>query len=219
MPVQQSPYLTPNGSADCVDSRQHVSWSNILTVGHKISWTGYCYCRMDSVIRYILLFFLLSTFHLTISTYLVATTSSILSPILSLLIYMLLLQKNKFTLPLNSSATLSKKIFIVFVRVYIGPADVPATVADGFCRVHNWKIWSHSAVCWIDPELIQNETFCISLNDKFSFCSAMLQKDTLCIRLNLGKIIHSVQILIVRKSTQKIIICQMQNWGRIYKSC
>ena len=37
-------------------------------------------------------------------------------------------------------------------------------------------------------------------------------------RVNLGKILYSAQILIVSKSMQNVSFCQMQNWGRIYKS-
>ena len=58
-------------------------------------------------------------------------------------------------------------------------------------------------ICW---ELNQNETFCILQNKNFSFHSTTLQKDTLHIGLNLGRILHSIQILIVLKSPQKVKI-------------
>ena len=74
-------------------------------------------------------------------------------------------------------------------------ATVAYNFADQFC--------TFISLCLI--------TFCISQNEKFSFYSATSQKDTLYIGLKLGRILHSVQILIVSKLMQKVSICQMQN--------
>jgi hypothetical protein len=52
----------------------------------------------------------------------------------------------------------------------------------------------------------------------FSFCSATLQNETFHIGINLGRIFDSTRILIVSKSMPKVIIYQIQNWGRMYKS-
>jgi len=49
------------------------------------------------------------------------------------------------------------------------------------------------------------------------FISTMSQKYTLHIGLNLGRILYSVQILIVSKLTQKVTTYLMQNWGKTYK--
>src|ERR1700684_1581657 len=58
---------------------------------------------------------------------------------------------------------------------------------------------------------MQKETFCISQNEKFSFYSATLQNDTLYIGLNLGRILYSVQILIVSKLMQNVSFSRDSN--------
>ena len=94
----------------------------------------------------------------------------------------------------------------------VGPAEVDLRQWTTECTIKN------SDQIFQLAESVENETFCMSQNDNFSNYSAMSQKDKLHIGLNLGRILHSVQILIVSKLTQKVIFYQMQNCARMYKS-
>ena len=81
--------------------------------------------------------------------------------------------------------------YFLLCRGAVGPIVIPVVIPmpadDGFCSMHNLNFWSHSALFWICQELFQNEIFCITQNENFSFLSAVLQKDTLHIGLNCYK--------------------------------
>ena len=77
--------------------------------------------------------------------------------------------------------------------------------------------WSHSAYCRMCRELIILHSFCIPQNKNFCIYSATsLQKDKFLIRLNLGRILYSVKILIVSKLMQKESFYKIQNYNAEY---